>query len=139
MARYSRSSFMLLICMHLSPYLPSQDHYQNQNHQGKGNDPFSPSPVLQLTCSRLMVGGFFSFLCFIWGGVGKDSPYAHMAAAAVGETVACVVRVPTENVKQKMQVGVYKTVKSGVSGIMETQGYVSHTCRISVNIHYSAL
>eukprot|EP00729_Bicosta_minor_P017450 gene17450-24384_t len=55
--------------------------------------------------------------------LGKDSPYAHMAAAAVGETVACVVRVPTENVKQKMQVGVYKTVKSGVSGIMETQGF----------------
>lgn len=73
-----------------------------------------------------------------------------MAAAAVGETVACVVRVPTENVKQKMQVGVYKTVKSGVRGIMETQGYVPytcrirvvyvpHTCRISVNIQYGAL
>lgn len=83
--------------------------------------------------------GFLFFSLFYLGGVGKDSPYAHMAAAAVGETVACVVRVPTENVKQKMQVGVYKTVKSGVSGIMETQGYVSHTCRISVNIHYSAL
>lgn len=55
--------------------------------------------------------------------LGQDSAYTHMGAAAIGEVMACLVRVPTENVKQKMQVGLYKTVKEGVSGIMKTQGF----------------
>ena len=47
-----------------------------------------------------------------------------MGAAAIGEVMACLVRVPTENVKQKMQVGLYKTVKEGVSGKCENKGDV---------------
>jgi solute carrier family 25 (mitochondrial S-adenosylmethionine transporter), member 26 len=46
----------------------------------------------------------------------------HMAAAAVGETMACLVRVPTENVKQKMQAGVYKTTSATLRGISSMQG-----------------
>lgn len=37
----------------------------------------------------------------------SDSPAVHMAAASIGEVVACAVRVPTENVKQKQQTGMY--------------------------------
>ena len=36
----------------------------------------------------------------------KDNPAAlHLLAGSAGETAACLIRVPTENVKQKMQAG----------------------------------
>eukprot|EP00039_Didymoeca_costata_P011100 m.152944 g.152944 ORF g.152944 m.152944 type:complete len:271 (-) comp15060_c0_seq3:1855-2667(-) len=49
-------------------------------------------------------------------------PEVHMLAASIGEAFACIVRVPTENVKQKQQIGVYKSLKEGFRGIMQTQG-----------------
>mmetsp|Transcript_7596 Transcript_7596/g.12286 ORF Transcript_7596/g.12286 Transcript_7596/m.12286 type:complete len:272 (-) Transcript_7596:1707-2522(-) len=55
--------------------------------------------------------------------VGKDNPAAHMLAGAMGEVVACGVRVPTENVKQKLQAGLYKTTTEALNGIVSTQGY----------------
>eukprot|EP00939_MAST-03C_sp_MAST-3C-sp1_P001916 g1916.t1 len=48
---------------------------------------------------------------------GTESPVNHMLAASAGEVVACTVRVPTENVKTKMQVGMYDSFKSTVRGI----------------------
>lgn len=35
-----------------------------------------------------------------------------------GEAAACLVRVPTENVKQKMQAGMYRTTREAVMGII---------------------
>ncbi|EKU20240.1 s-adenosylmethionine mitochondrial carrier protein [Nannochloropsis gaditana CCMP526] len=37
------------------------------------------------------------------------APLVHMVAASVGETGACLIRVPTENVKQNLQAGRYNT------------------------------
>eukprot|EP00127_Corallochytrium_limacisporum_P006584 Clim_evm13s231 gene=Clim_evmTU13s231 len=49
-------------------------------------------------------------------------PFAHMAAASVGEAFACVVRVPTENVKQKLQAGVSASNRHAIQGILEKEG-----------------
>ena len=54
---------------------------------------------------------------------GLDGPAArraaavHMAAASLGEVVACLVRVPTENVKQKLQAGHYARTGETVRAI----------------------
>lgn len=45
-----------------------------------------------------------------------------MIASSVGETIACLARVPTENVKQKQQAGVYPTLKTAVKGIHGARG-----------------
>lgn len=52
-----------------------------------------------------------------------DGPATHMAAASLGEIAACLVRVPTENVKQKQQTGIYNSFKATVRGINSTQGF----------------
>ncbi|TMW63382.1 hypothetical protein Poli38472_002323 [Pythium oligandrum] len=52
----------------------------------------------------------------------KQSPFAHMGAAAVGEMSACLVRVPTEIVKQRMQTGVYSSLQGAIVGIRTTEG-----------------
>ncbi|KAG5176536.1 mitochondrial carrier domain-containing protein [Tribonema minus] len=44
-----------------------------------------------------------------------SAPSTHMAAASGAEIVACLVRVPTENVKQKMQAGVGTSSSSAVA------------------------
>lgn len=51
-------------------------------------------------------------------------PATHMLSAAAGETMACLVRVPTEVVKQRMQAGVagYASVTSAVSSVLRQQG-----------------
>ena len=48
------------------------------------------------------------------------APAVHMTAASVGEVAACLVRVPTENVKQKVQAGVYKNTTESFKGVMAT-------------------
>lgn len=57
-------------------------------------------------------------------GVNGESPVVHMAAAIAGEACACLIRVPTENVKQKMQVGQYADTRACVRGIFVQQGGV---------------
>jgi solute carrier family 25 S-adenosylmethionine transporter 26 len=49
-------------------------------------------------------------------------PIQHMLAASVGEIVACLVRVPTEVVKQRMQAGMTKSISETVSKCMEVDG-----------------
>eukprot|EP00903_Cladosiphon_okamuranus_P007738 g7497.t1 len=51
-----------------------------------------------------------------------ESPFSHMAAASVAETIACLVRVPTENVKQKMQAGLHGAASETVNAILKTGG-----------------
>lgn len=46
----------------------------------------------------------------------------HMGAAVVGESAACLVRVPTDNVKQKLQAGHYGTTGQTLRGILSQQG-----------------
>ena len=36
--------------------------------------------------------------------------------------MACLVRVPTENVKQKMQAGLYNSATETVQGVLQQQG-----------------
>ena len=50
------------------------------------------------------------------------TPAVHMTAAAIGETVACVVRVPTEVVKQRMQAGMHTTISDTAGSILSTTG-----------------
>ena len=45
-----------------------------------------------------------------------------MAAASIGETGACLIRVPTENVKQNLQAGRYQTQGEAVRTIMGKEG-----------------
>lgn len=46
----------------------------------------------------------------------------HMACASLGEVVACLVRVPTEVVKQRMQAGLHSTIASVVRETVHSQG-----------------
>lgn len=68
-----------------------------------------------------LAGLFFSAYEYSKQNLSERYPHAgpvvHMVAAAIGETVACLVRVPTENVKQKMQIGLYKTTGETVAAI----------------------
>jgi len=50
-------------------------------------------------------------------------PIIQMTAASCGEAVACLVRVPTENVKQKMQAGLHGSLLQTYKAIRTTQGY----------------
>mmetsp|Transcript_16012 Transcript_16012/g.19869 ORF Transcript_16012/g.19869 Transcript_16012/m.19869 type:complete len:279 (+) Transcript_16012:216-1052(+) len=52
----------------------------------------------------------------------ENASLAQMTAGAFGEAAACLVRVPTENVKQKLQAGLYKRTSTALKGIIETQG-----------------
>ncbi|PVU91605.1 hypothetical protein BB559_004052 [Furculomyces boomerangus] len=69
------------------------------------------------------------FLCYEYSKsiLGKHSkpeyyPFVHMLSASIGETSACLVRVPTEVVKQRMQIGQYRTFSSAVSNIYWSEG-----------------
>jgi len=49
-------------------------------------------------------------------------PISHMLAASCGEVAACLIRVPTEVVKQRMQVGMHDSIRSVVRNIMQVDG-----------------
>lgn len=50
------------------------------------------------------------------------APLVHMVAASVGETGACLIRVPTENVKQNLQAGRYQTQTEAIRTILKNDG-----------------
>ncbi|EWM25873.1 s-adenosylmethionine mitochondrial carrier protein [Nannochloropsis gaditana] len=50
------------------------------------------------------------------------APLVHMVAASVGETGACLIRVPTENVKQNLQAGRYNTNAEALRTIWKQEG-----------------
>lgn len=56
-------------------------------------------------------------------GPDGGGPSVHMASASAAEVVACLVRVPTENLKQKMQAGQYNTAKETFKGIISKGGF----------------
>jgi solute carrier family 25 S-adenosylmethionine transporter 26 len=47
----------------------------------------------------------------------------HMTAASLGEVMACLVRVPTEVVKQRMQAGQHHSLRDTVSTTMQREGF----------------
>eukprot|EP00924_Labyrinthula_sp_SR-Ha-C_P013027 maker-scaffold_12-snap-gene-7.51-mRNA-1 protein AED:0.01 eAED:0.01 QI:29/1/1/1/1/1/2/1238/269 len=47
---------------------------------------------------------------------------AALFSSALGEMSACLIRVPTENVKQKAQAGLHKSTKSSFLSILKDQG-----------------
>ncbi len=52
----------------------------------------------------------------------SSSAFVHMTAGAIGETMACLIRVPTENVKQNLQTGRYQTAIDGIRSIISQRG-----------------
>ena len=46
----------------------------------------------------------------------------HMTAACLGEITACVVRVPTETIKQRLQAGMYTSMRTAVVDIAKNEG-----------------
>jgi solute carrier family 25 S-adenosylmethionine transporter 26 len=55
--------------------------------------------------------------------LGDDRPVAVQGfAASSGECMACLVRVPTEVVKQRMQAGQYTSLSGGARQLMSTEG-----------------
>eukprot|EP00035_Acanthoeca_spectabilis_P019723 m.429434 g.429434 ORF g.429434 m.429434 type:complete len:276 (-) comp17004_c0_seq1:1097-1924(-) len=72
-----------------------------------------------------------------------ESPAVDMVASSVGETVACLARVPTENVKQKQQAGVYPTLKTALRGVYSTRGiggfYVGYGTTLAREIPFSLI
>ncbi|KAI8873211.1 mitochondrial carrier [Ramicandelaber brevisporus] len=56
-------------------------------------------------------------------GTSKDglpSPFIHMAAASLGEIAACIARVPTEVVKQRMQAGQHSSIADAIRNIAKS-------------------
>ncbi|KAI9026253.1 mitochondrial carrier domain-containing protein [Hyaloraphidium curvatum] len=54
--------------------------------------------------------------------LGPESPATHLVAASGGEVAACLIRVPTEVVKQRMQTGQYRSLGSALSSIFSSAG-----------------
>mmetsp|Transcript_65282 Transcript_65282/g.206208 ORF Transcript_65282/g.206208 Transcript_65282/m.206208 type:complete len:199 (-) Transcript_65282:119-715(-) len=54
----------------------------------------------------------------------KYSSVAHITAAAAGGTTASLVRVPTEVIKQKMQMRQFPNPKAAVAGVLAAEGVV---------------
>lgn len=52
------------------------------------------------------------------------APAIHMVAAAVGESFACLVRVPTEVIKQRLQTGMHASMSIAVNSIVKHEGVV---------------
>ena len=52
------------------------------------------------------------------------APLTHMLAASMGETAACLVRVPTEVVKQRMQTSMrgYGSVGAAITSVLNAEG-----------------
>merc|ERR1719300_1287575 len=53
----------------------------------------------------------------------KDSAQVHMAAASVGEVMACLIRVPVEVVKQRRQASVGSSSIEIVRSTLKTEGF----------------
>ncbi|KAI7888857.1 mitochondrial carrier domain-containing protein [Mucor mucedo] len=51
-----------------------------------------------------------------------QSPFIYMTAASCGEISACTVRVPTEVIKQRMQIKQFNTTLGAVSSVLRTEG-----------------
>jgi solute carrier family 25 S-adenosylmethionine transporter 26 len=53
----------------------------------------------------------------------KNHETIHMIAASIGEVAACLVRVPTEVLKQRLQVGMFKSLNEARLDVISKEGY----------------
>jgi len=75
---------------------------------------------------------------------GEDARVASQgAAASAGETMACLVRVPTEVVKQRMQAGQYSSLRDAASTIFSKEGirgfYTGYLTTVSREIPFALI
>lgn len=54
--------------------------------------------------------------------IQAHQPITHCIAACMGEITACIIRVPTENIKQKMQVGLHESILHTTQSIIQLNG-----------------
>jgi len=77
----------------------------------------------------------------VGGPEGSAAPIVHMTSASLAETVVCLIRVPTENVKQKMQTGQYSSFSEGVKHIFSSRGlfgfYTGYTTTVLREVPFS--
>ncbi|KAG1040162.1 hypothetical protein G6F43_012342 [Rhizopus delemar] len=52
----------------------------------------------------------------------SNTPFTYMVAATFGEISACTVRVPTEVIKQRMQIKQFKSTSNAVTNVLRTEG-----------------
>jgi len=70
----------------------------------------------------------------------KQQGYSHMASSSVAEVVACIVRVPTENVKQNLQANRFASVGAAFGHLVRTRGfYNGYLTTIAREIPFSAV
>jgi solute carrier family 25 S-adenosylmethionine transporter 26 len=73
----------------------------------------------------------------------NNGAQAQMVAASVAETMACLVRVPTEVVKQRMQTGMEKSALEAVPKIIKNEGiggiYAGFGVTVMREIPFSAI
>ncbi|ORZ40285.1 mitochondrial carrier domain-containing protein [Catenaria anguillulae PL171] len=61
-------------------------------------------------------------LAMTWLPDERYAPAVHMGAASMGEISACVIRVPTEVVKQRLQAGRYNSTWTALTSIVRSDG-----------------
>ena len=73
----------------------------------------------------------------------RYEPLVHCGAAAVAEMVACLVRVPTDNIKQKRQAGLFATTQATVNHIVSSRGlggfYVGYLSTVMREVPFSLI
>ncbi|KAJ2002141.1 S-adenosylmethionine transporter [Coemansia thaxteri] len=52
----------------------------------------------------------------------KYQPFVHMLAASAGEIAACLIRVPTEVIKQRLQTNHHSSLAAAIRGTYATEG-----------------
>lgn len=72
------------------------------------------------------------------------SPTAiHVVAASIGEVAACLVRVPTEMIKQRLQTGVHRTTTHAIQSLVRAQGlsglYTGYGSMLAREIPFAAI
>ena len=79
-------------------------------------------------------GAALFFATYETSKIGQG-PIYHLTAASLAEVVACLVRVPTENLKQNLQANRYQTLSSAFQGLSARgwtafyKGYMSTVAR----------
>lgn len=78
-----------------------------------GSFPNAAAFFVTYECTKSLLGG---------GGGAVAAPVTHMLAASLGETVACLIRVPTEVVKQRTQASPSSTTYNMLLTTLKEEG-----------------
>lgn len=74
---------------------------------------------------------------------GSESPAVHLVAASIGEASACIVRVPTEIIKQRLQTGVNNTFTQAIQSVHQARGvsgfYTGYFSMLAREIPFAAI